>query len=253
MLDPAKCERAAEIINDHAKRVLAFTGAGISKEAGIPTFRGEDGLWRKYRAEDLATPEAFDRNPRLVWGWYRWRMGIISKAKPTLAHNVLAHWEEEGILMGVVTQNVDGLHRLAGSKRLVELHGNIWRMRCSSCGRKVDLGFGNIPDKDLPICESCGSLMRPDVVWFGEPLPMNALMEAEAMFNEAEVVLVVGTSGVVMPAALFPIRAAQEGKILIEVNPEATNLSRYSQIVLRSGAGEAFDCLSRLVEGRGWR
>ena len=226
---------------------MAFTGAGASAEAGIPTFRGKGGLWDKYKPEELATPHAFSKDPKKVWEWYKWRMSIISRAKPTRAHEVLAKWEERGISMGVVTQNVDGLHQVAGSKNVVELHGSVWRVRCSSCGIKYDLEFGRIPEEELPTCRRCHGLLRPDVVWFGEPIPHDQFNRAQKMFSEAEVILVIGTSGAVMPAAMLPINAAMEGKVLIEINPEETNLSSFSTIKIREPAGKAFDKLDKIL------
>lgn len=239
---------AARLIKKHVGRVLAFTGAGASAEAGIPTFRGKDGLWRNYRPQDLATPEAFRRDPKKVWEWYKWRMSLIREAEPTWTHKILAQWERKGILRGVVTQNVDGLHHAAGSRNVVELHGSIWRVRCVRCGSIFSLGFGNVPEDELPRCEECGGFLRPDVVWFGEYLPMEELEKANELFSEVDVILVVGTSGIVMPAALLPIRAAEQGKILVEVNPEETNLSSLATIRLRGPSGEVFRELARLVE-----
>lgn len=243
-----ECKEAASLIKEYRGSIVAFTGAGASAEAGIPTFRGKDGLWNRYRPEELATPYAFATNPRRVWEWYKWRMSIIAKAQPTMAHKVLANWERDGILMGVVTQNVDGLHQRAGSFKVIELHGSIWRVRCTSCGIRRDLGFGNIPKEDIPRCDECGNILRPDVVWFQEPVPLDQFQRAEELFSEAKVILVIGTSGVVMPAALLPINAAREGKILIEVNPEETNLSDLARVRIREPAGKAFEHLARLVE-----
>jgi len=248
VVPPEDLSSAARLIKEHSGKVLAFTGAGVSAEAGIPTFRGKDGLWNRYRPEELATPRAFESNPKRVWEWYKWRMSIIARAEPTWAHKVMADWERKGVLMGVVTQNVDGLHQRAGSRLVIELHGSIWRTRCTVCGRRFDLGFGNIPEEDLPRCRECGGLLRPDVVWFEEPVPMDQFERAERLFSEAEVILIVGTSGVVMPAALLPINAARQGKILVEVNPEETNLSSLATIRLRGPAGEIFRELARLVE-----
>lgn len=240
---------AAREIKRNVGRVVAFTGAGISAEAGIPTFRGRSGLWEKYDPEELATPQAFRRNPSLVWEWYSWRMKLIGEAKPTRAHEVLADWERRGILMGVVTQNVDGLHQRAGSVKVVELHGSIWRLKCVGCGNKVHLGFGNLPPEIPPRCESCGSLMRPDVVWFYEPLPLDAWANAERMMREAGLVLIIGTSGLVMPAASLPIEALRYGALLIEVNPEETNLSKFAKFKIREGASRALEAMNEQLEG----
>ncbi len=240
-------EEASKLIKNHKGKVIAFTGSGISAEAGIPTFRGKDGLWNKYKPEELATPEAFRRDPRKVWEWYKWRMKKIAKAEPTLAHKVLAKWEERGIILGIVTQNVDGLHQRAGSKEVVELHGSIWRVRCTRCGKEYNLGFGNVPEEDLPKCKECGGLLRPAVVWFHEPLPARNWMMAESLFNEAEVILVVGTSGLVYPAASLPVNAAVQGKALIEINPEDTPLTSLSRVKIKAKASEAFKKLEEMV------
>ncbi|MCS7103591.1 MAG: NAD-dependent deacylase [Candidatus Korarchaeum sp.] len=241
-------EEIAELIKRNLGKVVAFTGAGISAESGVPTFRGRGGLWDKYNPEELATPQAFRKNPELVWEWYKWRMSLIREVRPSSAHEVLAGWERKGVLMGVVTQNVDGLHREAGSVNLVELHGSIWRIRCISCNIKIDLRFGEIPDKIPPVC-SCGSLMRPDVVWFYEPLPSDAWSKAEGMMREAEVVLVIGTSGLVIPAASLPLIALERGATLVEVNPEETNLSSFMRFRMRMGASEALRSIDRYLGG----
>ncbi len=246
--------RAAELMRENWGRVVAFTGAGISAEAGIPTFRGENGLWRRYRPEELATPQAFRRDPRRVWSWYRWRMSLIAGAEPTRAHRILAEWERKGLLLGVVTQNVDGLHQRAGSRRVIELHGSIWRVRCTKCGSRFDLGFGNVPEEELPRCALCGGLLRPDVVWFGEQVSTDSFLEAQELFSRAEVVLSIGTSGAVMPASMLPIDAVERGKILVEVNPEETNLSSLAAVRLRGPSGRILGELASLVEeDSSWR
>jgi len=225
----------ANILKD-SRIVVALTGAGISAESGIPTFRGKDGLWKKYRAEDLATPFAFQRNPKLVWEWYVWRMNIISKAKPNPAHVVLAEMEKEGILRAVITQNVDGLHFKAGSKNVIELHGNIWRIRCVDCNWKTVLN--SPPTQIPPICERCGGLMRPDVVWFYESLPQDALNKAFKLAAQSDLMLVIGTSGVVQPAASLPLITKNQGGILVEINVADTPLTLVCHYSLRGKAGE---------------
>src|SRR5215212_12179206 len=169
---PSMLEEAiAAIRKRKPKRVVVFTGAGISAESGIPTFRGAGGLWRRFRAEDLATPEAFARDPKLVWEWYEWRRGLVREAQPNAAHLAIARLEASGRDVTVVTQNVDGLHARAGSRELIELHGNVFRVRCTGEGdvRDAAAPFGDLP----PRC-ACGALLRPDVVWFGEMLPIGA-------------------------------------------------------------------------------
>ena len=168
-MDPTRFQRAAEILRG-AQRIAVLTGAGISAESGVPTFRGEDGLWRQFRAEDLATPEAFARDPRTVWEWYDWRRGIISKVKPNPGHTVLARWEKKLPEFKLITQNVDGLHARAGSTGIVELHGNIWKTRCTkeeTVADNLEVPLKQIP----PACPACGALLRPHIVWFGESRP----------------------------------------------------------------------------------
>jgi NAD-dependent deacetylase len=193
--------------------VVVLTGAGVSADSGIPTFRGERGLWRDYRPEELATPEAFARNPPLVWEWYEWRRTLIPDAQPNAAHLALAR------LAGavVVTQNVDGLHARAGSRDIIELHGNIFRTRCVREGT-VHESFDAFPE--LPPRCGCGALLRPDVVWFGEMLPEGAFERAVEEVKRAGLLLVIGTSGVVYPAAGL---VGMHGGLSIEINPEASN------------------------------
>jgi len=224
--------------------LVALTGAGISADSGIPTFRGADGLWRRFKPEELATPEAFARNPRLVWEWYKWRMEIIARARPNPGHLALAELERMGVLECVITQNVDGLHQRAGSRRVIELHGNIWRARCTKCGYRVV--FNEPPREVPPRCPRCGSLLRPDVVWFGEPIPEDAWREAVECVYKARSMLVVGTSGVVYPAALLPRMARERGALIIEVNVEPSALTNeVTDIFLE---GKASEILPRLVE-----
>lgn len=219
-----------------AKRVVALTGAGISAESGIPTFRGEGGLWKNYRAEDLATPGAFARDPRLVWEWYDWRRQAISRCEPNPGHAVLARWESRFQTFTLVTQNVDGLHRRAGSRRVHYLHGDIWVVRCLGCGAEtVDQ---RVPLPELPPRCPCGALLRPGVVWFGEGLPGSVMEAAAAAVEEAEVVLVIGTSGLVYPAAGLPARGRAAGAWVVEVNVAETPVSGVAHQVLAGPAGE---------------
>jgi NAD-dependent deacetylase len=218
-----------------ASSVVILTGAGISAESGIPTFRGSDGLWKQYKPEDLATPQAFAKDSRLVWEWYDWRRGLIAKAEPNAGHRALVQLESTKPNFTLITQNVDGLHERAGSRRVLKLHGDIWRMECAECGR-------NWPDRRVPLPKlpphcGCGAIARPGVVWFGEPLG-EVWAEAEHAAREAEVLLVIGTSAVVYPAAgLAPI-AKSAGARVIEINPEQTSLSSYVHLSLRGAAGE---------------
>ena len=190
-------------------RIVVLTGAGVSAESGVPTFRGEDGLWKKFRPEELASFDAFISNPRLVWEWYSYRRRLISEVKPNPGHYALARMEDVVENFCLVTQNVDGLHRSAGSRRILELHGNIMRNRCMECGRKDESADLDVGDR-LPRCR-CGGLMRPDVVWFGEMLPQEILDSAFREAEEAEVFLSIGTSAVVQPAASLPLVAKRNG------------------------------------------
>jgi len=235
-------KRVAEIIRS-SSYVVAFTGAGVSAESGVPTFRGRGGLWERFKPEELATPEAFRRNPRLVWEWYRWRMEIISSAKPNPAHIVLAKMEEKGLLKTLITQNVDGLHQRAGSKNVIELHGNIWRVKCINCEYRGRL---NKPPSIIPPkCPNCNSPLRPDVVWFGEPLPRNAWEKAVTEASIADVMIVVGTSGVVMPACMIPWITKRRGGTIIEVNIKESAITPITDMFVKERAGRFFSLLEK--------
>jgi NAD-dependent deacetylase len=214
--------------------VAALTGAGISAESGVPTFRGPDGLWKNYRAEELATPSAFRKDPRLVWEWYEWRRGLIAKCQPNTAHYTLAEMEQAFASFTLITQNVDGLHRLAGSRKVVELHGNIWRVRCTQEGTTWE--ERTVPLRELPPRCSCGALLRPDVVWFGEPLPEATLQAVIRASESCELMLVIGTSAVVQPAASLPLIAKRNGAFLVEINPQETPLTSLADVSLRGPA-----------------
>ena len=216
-----------------AARVAVLTGSGVSAASGIPTFRGAGGLWRRYRAEDLATPQAYARDPNLVWEWYKMRFGTVAAAEPNEAHRALAELERKVPDFTLVTQNVDGLHERAGSEQVLELHGNLTKSRCERC-RRVD---GLRADFHIPPrCSLCGARARPNVVWFGEALPQEAFAAAVGAFAGAEVALVVGTSALVEPAASLGRLAAQRGAFVIEVNPEGTPLSSVAHASLRQEA-----------------
>jgi NAD-dependent deacetylase len=219
--------------------VAVLTGAGISAESGVPTFRGEGGLWRNYRAEELATPQAFYRDSKLVWEWYSWRRNLVDACQPNEGHRILAKMESHFDDFVLITQNVDGLHRLAGSRNIVELHGNIWRMRCTrGCRPNWEERTNPLPELP-PHCPDCGALARPDVVWFGESLPTGALDEAFAVARRCQVMLVVGTSAVVQPAASLPLVALQNAAYVVEFNPQPTPISEVVDAVVREPAAVA--------------
>jgi NAD-dependent deacetylase len=217
--------------------VVALTGAGISAESGVPTFRdAQTGLWAQYKAEELATPEAFLANPRLVWDWYVWRRQLTQRATPNPGHHALVELARRYPQFSLVTQNVDGLHARAGSRDVIELHGNIELDLCFDEGTPVtEYGDGaSLP----PRCARCGAYVRPGVVWFGEALPRRALERAEAAVGSCEVVLSIGTSGLVHPAAGLPLIAKQHGALLVEINPNATPLTPHAHHVLSGPAGK---------------
>ncbi len=218
-----------------ARSPVALTGAGVSAESGVPTFRGPEGLWRNFRPEDLATPEAFERDPALVWEWYDWRRSLISGIRPNQAHYALAELERRNPAFTLVTQNVDGLHRSAGSRNVLEIHGSIWTVRCVGCGASSE--NREVPIKIPPRC-GCGGLLRPGVVWFGETLPEDLLYRAFDAASGADFMLVIGTSGVVHPAASFAARAKDAGAFVIEINTERTPLSGRADAVLQGRAGQ---------------
>ncbi len=229
-----------------AKSVAVLTGAGISAESGVPTFRGEEGLWRKFKPEELATIDAFLRNPELVWEWYRHRRQILAEVKPNPGHVALRDLENRFTEFILITQNIDGLHQRAGSKRVVELHGNIRRNRCLDCG-KIDERVSFPEESSVPAC-TCGGLIRPDVVWFGESLPPRAVDEAFRAATLCEVFFSVGTSAVIYPAASFPLVALQHGAYVVEINIESTALTGQSHVSLRGKSGEILPQLVKALE-----
>ena len=237
-------KEAADTIMD-ADYFVALTGAGISKESGVPTFRGEDGLWRNYDAMELATPTAFARNPTLVWEWYTWRQGLIANCEPNPAHNTLVSWEERGILKTLITQNVDGLHVRAGSVNVQEVHGDLWALKCTSCDYRGRL---NQPATGIPSCPQCNSHLRPDVVWFGESLDSEIMGHVYNELERADACIVIGTSALVQPSASFPIIVKQHGGKIIEVNVEKTMLSGYIDFHLSGKAGEILPALNELMK-----
>lgn len=251
-------DRAREILGQ-ARRIVALTGAGISAESGVPTFRGPEGLWKDRRPEELATPQAFARDPRLVWEWYGWRREVVRACAPNAAHLALARRAlgDGDARLTLVTQNVDGLH-VAAARQVaselgqeataalpLELHGSLFRVRCTGCGRRSedDRPIDASSRRQLPRCDDCGELLRPDVVWFGEQLPQRELEASFAAAAAAEACLVVGTSGVVYPAAGVVTAAAAAGAEVVEVDPRETALSATAAVSVRAGAAEAVPAL----------
>lgn len=225
-----------------ARSVVALTGSGISAESGIPTFReAQTGLWARYDPQQLATPEAFMRDPKLVWEWYGWRRKLVGGAEPNPGHRALAELEDRVPDFTLVTQNVDGLHERAGSRDIIELHGNILRTVCSVERVEVDPEPSGTP----PVCPNCGAPLRPDVVWFGEMLPAGAMEAASEAVRNCDVFLSTGTSSLVYPAASLPYEAISARAIVVEINPGDTPLTPRVDYALGGRAGEV---LPRLVE-----
>jgi NAD-dependent deacetylase len=242
-----------------AEKILVLTGAGVSSESGVPTFRGEKGLWGRHRPESLATPEAFRRDPVLVWEWYAWRRRIVSACAPNAAHRALAALQLRRRNVTIVTQNVDGLHQRAlddaraegtepfrGEEGVpLELHGSLFRVRCTRCDYRTP-HRGEVDTtglESLPRCPSCDSVLRPDVVWFGEPLDPRVLTDAASAAGAASLCLVVGTSAVVQPAASLPLATLEAGGSIVEVNPQSTALSRWAIASIRGPAGRVLPLL----------
>jgi len=238
---PEALERAGELLRP-ARRVAVMTGAGISAESGLATFRGAGGLWEGHRVEEVATPSAFRRNPSLVWRFYNARRAGLRTAAPNPGHLALVRLEERlGDGFTVLTQNVDGLHRAAGSRRVLELHGSLRRVRCTGCAAALDRGTE--PLDELPRCAACGQMLRPDVVWFEEPLPEDVWRQAEVAASGCECFLVVGTSAVVYPAAGLILSAQAKGAAVIEVNLERTAASSHADVSLLGPAGQVLPLL----------
>ena len=228
-----------EFINN-AKKIAVITGAGISAESGVPTFRGNDGLWKNYRAEDLATPHAFKKHPEIVWEWYNWRRKLIYKCKPNTAHYYISQLEKKYSDFLLITQNVDGLHKKAGSKKIIEIHGSIWKIKCVSCGYATE--NQDVPLKYPPLCPKCNNILRPGVVWFGEALDYNELSLSINFVVNSDLLIVIGTSGIVQPVASFPLQAKNENDNIkiIEINLEKTSVTNYTDLFIQSKAGEFF-------------
>ncbi len=226
-----------------AQSITVLTGAGISADSGVPTFRGTDGLWRNFRAEDLATPEAFARDPRLVWEWYNWRRELIATKRPNPAHAAVAAMEHRFNRFWLITQNVDGLHRDSGSRMLSEIHGNIWMVRCTTCHRVTE--NREVPIPILPTCQACQGLLRPHIVWFGESLAEEDLQQSYRALQSCEVCLIIGTSGVVYPAAGFASIAKAAGAFVAEINLDPTPRSGLVDATIQ---GRAKDVVPLLLD-----
>lgn len=219
-----------------AEHVTVLTGAGVSAESGVPTFReAQTGLWARYDPQQLATPQAFRRDPALVWDWYAWRRNLVADAAPNAGHYALVQMARRVPRVTIVTQNVDSLHQEAGSKEVIELHGNLRRIKCFDCGRQAPVveRSGDQP----PRCPVCGGFLRPDVVWFGESLPVEALKAAMRTSEECDLFFTIGTSALVQPAATLPLMALEQGIPVVEINPQETQLSHELTYVLQGPSG----------------
>ncbi len=229
-------------IMQQSDHIAVLTGAGTSAESGVPTFRdAQTGLWAQYDPMELATPEAFARNPQLVWDWYAWRRELVAQSAPNAGHYALAAMASHAAKFTLITQNVDGLHQQAGSENVIELHGSIRRIKCSH-DNDIVTEWG-----EQPRCPRCGSWLRPDVVWFGEDLPIDGLEAAWQAAKSCQLFLIIGTSGVVQPAATLPRIAAEHGATTVEINLEDTPLSRFMDFTLRGASGSVLDELKTAV------
>lgn len=229
-------------INDFGN-IVFFTGAGMSAESGVPTYRGQGGIWKEYDYSRYACQEAFDRDPEAVWEFHNYRRGLVSQCKPNPGHELIAQLESNGHTVTVVTQNIDGFHQVAGSRAVHELHGSLWRVRCEQCGnyQRTDME----PLNDL-YCSACHAYWRPDITWFGDALRNEVLREAAQAVEQADLLIGIGTSGVVMPAAMFPLVAKKHGAKLVEINPQETEMSPVYDVHLR---GTATEMLALLADG----
>ncbi|CCH48641.1 SIR2 family NAD-dependent protein deacylase [Pseudodesulfovibrio piezophilus] len=226
-----------------SRRTVVLTGAGISVESGVPTFRGRDGSWKNYRPEDLARPDAFEARPELVWEFYNWRRESLRESEPNAAHLALAEMERKKNNFLLITQNVDGLHCRAGSRKIMEMHGSLWQIKCTKCTHARE-DFSPLPP--MPECPVCGHLLRPGVVWFGEPLIPGVLRVAIDEINKSDVFLAVETSSLAQPAASFYQLAKDHGAVTVEINREPTPISGFMDFALH---GKASDILPELMAG----
>ena len=230
------------------KKLAVLTGAGASQESGLRTFRdAQSGLWAQYKPEDLASPQAFARDPKLIWDWYAWRREAIKGVRPNPGHYALVEFEKRIPQFTLITQNVDGLHRMAGNQNVLELHGNIQRVRCSECYLFTET-WGD-DTESVPQCSACGGLLRPDVVWFGESLPRGQLEAAVEAARTCDVFFSIGTSGVVQPAASLAFAAHNRGAVVVEINAEPTPLTPKADYFLQGKSGEILPELVKTVWG----
>jgi NAD-dependent deacetylase len=231
-----------------ARRLVVVTGAGVSAESGVPTFRGAGGLWREFRAEELATPQAYARDPLLVWEWYNWRRQVVAGCQPNAAHEALVRMEQQPEEFLLLTQNVDGLHARAGSRRLIEIHGSLFRLRCTARPRhRADYPPGQ--SEPHPACPHCGAPARPDIVWFGERLDAGHLETAFSALEGCDALLVVGTSGVVEPVASMPLVASRAGAYVAALNLEPSPLESVADAFV---LGAASVRMTELMASLGW-
>lgn len=253
-MEDKQLHRALELARD-ARRVEVFTGAGMSAESGLDTYRdAESGVWEKVDPQAMASISAWTRDPEPMWAWYLWRAGLAARAKPNAGHRAIAHWAGLGGVdkLQVTTQNIDDLHERGGMADTTHLHGSLFRFRCTICHRpwRGPVEFPGTPVKRLtpPDCPLCGNLIRPDIVWFGEALPQREWERAEEGMREADLVVIIGTSGVVQPAASLPLLARQEGVPILEISPASTELSRLAEVSWRATAATALPALVSALE-----
>jgi len=244
MLIPAELVSLLKV----AARVVVLTGAGVSQESGLRTFRdAQTGLWSQYRPEDLATPEAFEREPKLVWDWYAMRREKVKTVKPNPGHFALVEMSRLIPQFTLITQNVDGLHQKAGSPLVIELHGNLQRIKCSVCAAQVDKW--NESTEDVPRCSICGGILRPDVVWFGEALPRAVLEAAVTTARTCDLFFSIGTSALVQPAASLAVAAKHKNALVVEINANPTPLTERVDFALLGKSGEVLPTLVQAVWG----
>jgi NAD-dependent deacetylase len=245
---PSDSLDSLKLLLSKSNKLVFLTGAGISKESGIPTFRGNDGLWKQYNTSQLASIAAFKESPQLVWDFYRFRQNLISKCKPNAAHLAISQIQHKKKDTWILTQNVDNLHRKAKSNNIIELHGNIFKTVCISCGNKDNCQINISSLKSIPICSLCKNILKPAVVLFGEPLPINEWDNAIKISTSCEIMFIIGTSLNVSPANYLPIYAKENNAVLIEINPERTGLSKYMDYTLNGPAAAILPQIYQLLD-----